>query len=131
LVGASTIFNTLSITVAQRTREFGLLRMVGAGRRQVLGSVVTEAFAIGLGASVVGLAAGYGLATLLNTVFASMGLDVPQTGMVFATRPIVVALVVGTLVTVLAGLVPAWRATRIAPVAALRDGGSGGHRVRL
>ena len=66
LVGAFTIFNTLSITVAQRTREFAMLRMVGAARRQVLGSVMIEALALGLGASVIGIGAGFGLAAGLN-----------------------------------------------------------------
>ena len=69
LVGAFTIFNTLSITVAQRTREFAMLRMVGAARRQVLGSVLLEALALGLGASIVGIAAGFGIAAGLNAVF--------------------------------------------------------------
>jgi putative ABC transport system permease protein len=120
LVGAFTIFNTLSITVAQRAREFGLLRMVGAGRRQVLGSVLVEALVIGALASAAGLAAGLGLAKGLNAALVSLGIDLPQTGTVFATRTIVVSALVGTIVTVLAGVVPAWRATRIAPVAALR-----------
>jgi putative ABC transport system permease protein len=131
LVGGLTIFNTLSITVAQRTREFGLLRMVGAERRQVLGTVLAEALAVGLAASVLGLVAGLGLAKALNAVFVAVGLDLPQTGTVFATRTIVVSLLVGTLVTVLAGLVPAWRATRVAPVAALRDADPNAGRVRL
>ena len=80
LVGAFTIFNSLSITVAQRSREFGLLRMVGASRRQVLGSVLVEALAMGAAASAVGLAAGFGLAKGLNALFKALGLDLPQTG---------------------------------------------------
>src|SRR6185436_14091380 len=131
LVGAFTIFNTLSITVAQRSREFGLLRMVGAGRRQVLGSVLVEALVIGLLASLIGLAAGFGIAKGLDAVFASMDMDLPEAGMVFASRTVVVSLLVGTLVTLLAGLVPAWRATRVPPVAALRDAAPGSGKVRL
>ena len=131
LVGAFTIFNTLSITVAQRTRELGLLRMVGAGRRQVLGSVLVEALAIGVLASVVGLVAGLGLAKALDALFDAMKLSLPEAGTVFATRTIVVSLLVGTGVTLLAGLLPAWRATRVAPVAALRAAETGGGRVRL
>ncbi|HSD80098.1 MAG TPA: ABC transporter permease, partial [Solirubrobacteraceae bacterium] len=127
LVGGFTIFNTLSITVAQRTREFGLLRLVGAGRRQVLGTVLAEALAIGLLASLVGLLAGLGLAKGLNALLSSMGVDLPQTGTVFGARTIVVSLLVGTLVTVAAGLKPAWRATRIAPVAALRHASADDH----
>ena len=84
LVGAFTIFNALSITVAQRSRELGLLRLVGASRRQVLGSVVVEALAIGVLASVVGVAAGYGLAKGLTALLASIGLDLPEAGTVFA-----------------------------------------------
>ncbi len=131
LVGAFTIFNTLSITVAQRTRELGLLRMVGAHRRQVLGSVLAEALAIGVLASVLGLFGGLGLAKALDALFDSMGLALPEAGTVFATRTIVVAMLVGTLVTLAAGLVPAWRATRVAPVEALRAATHGAGRLRL
>jgi putative ABC transport system permease protein len=131
LVGAFTIFNSLSITVAQRSREFGLLRLAGASRRQVLRTVIAEALAMGGAASVVGLGAGYGLAKGLDALFKSIGLDLPQTATVFATRTIVVALAVGVLVTLLAGLLPAWRATRVAPVEALRDAAPSSHRLRL
>jgi putative ABC transport system permease protein len=131
LVGAFTIFNTLSITVAQRTRELGLLRMVGAYRRQVLGSVLVEALAIGFGASVVGLFAGLALATGLDAMFTSMGIDLPDAGMVFALHTIVISLLVGTIVTLVAGLLPAWRATRVAPVEALRAATPGAGRKRL
>src|SRR3954451_2760497 len=121
-VGAFIIFNTLSITVAQRTKEFGLLRMIGASRRQVLGSVVLEAVVIGLIASIVGIAAGFGLAKLINVLFTSSGIALPTTGTVLASRTIIVAIAVGVGITTLAGLGPALRATRIAPVAALREG---------
>src|SRR4051794_12594426 len=121
-VGAFIIFNTLSITVAQRTKEFGLLRMIGASRRQVLGSVVLEAIVIGLIASIVGIAAGFGLSKLINALFTSSGIDLPTAGTVFASRTVIVALAVGVGITTLAGLGPALRATRIAPVAALREG---------
>ena len=84
-VGAFTIFNTLSITVAQRSREFGLLRMVGATRRQVLGSVLLEALAIGLLASLVGLGVGFGVAKGLDAIFRSMDLALPDAGIVFAS----------------------------------------------
>jgi putative ABC transport system permease protein len=130
-VGAFTIFNTLSITVAQRSREFGLLRMVGAARRQILGSVMLEALAIGLLASALGLAAGFGIAKGLDAIFDSMDLALPDAGMVFASRTIIVSMLVGTLVTLVAGLIPAWRATRVPPVAALRAADPGAHKVRL
>jgi putative ABC transport system permease protein len=121
-VGAFVIFNTLSITVAQRTREFATLRTVGASRRQVLVSVIVEALVIGLLASVIGLFAGLGLAVGLNELFVALNLDLPQTQTVFATRTIVVSLLVGTLVTLAAGLSPALRATRVPPIAAVREG---------
>jgi putative ABC transport system permease protein len=121
-VGAFVIFNTLSITVAQRTREFATLRTVGASRRQVLGSVILEALVIGLLASVIGLFAGLGLAVGLNELFIALNLDLPQTETVFATRTIVVSLLVGTVITLIAGLSPALRATRVPPIAAVREG---------
>ena len=127
-VGAFIIFNTLSITVAQRSRELALLRTVGASRRQVLRSVVLEALVLGLAASVSGIAFGLLLATGLMALFASVGVELPETGMVFAARTAIVALVVGTGVTVIAGLVPAIRATRVSPVEALRDGAAGIHQ---
>jgi putative ABC transport system permease protein len=121
-VGAFVIFNTISITVAQRTREFATLRTIGASRRQILTSVIVEALVIGLAASVVGLFGGLGLAVGLNELFAALGLELPQTQTVFATRTIVVSLLVGTLVTLAAGLFPAVRATRVPPIAAVREG---------
>src|SRR4051794_22800891 len=121
-VGAFIIFNTLGITVAQRTKEFGLLRMIGASRRQVLASVVLEAVVIGLLASIVGIAAGVGLAKGINALFTATGIDLPTTGTVFAARTVIVSLAVGVGITTIAGIGPALRATRIAPVAALREG---------
>ena len=121
VVGGFTIFNSLSITVAQRSRELGLLRLVGASRKQVLGSVVVEALALGVLASAVGVAAGFGIAKLLTAALASFGLDLPEVGTVFTAGTALVAMLVGIVVTVLAGLVPAWRATRVAPVEVLRE----------
>jgi putative ABC transport system permease protein len=121
-VGAFVIFNTLSITVAQRTREFATLRTIGASRRQLLWSVILESLVIGLIASIVGLFAGLGLAIGLNKLFEALELDLPTANTVFATRTIVVSLLVGTIVTLLAGLFPAIRATRVPPIAAVREG---------
>jgi putative ABC transport system permease protein len=117
-VGAFVIFNTLSITVAQRTREFATLRTLGASRKQVMRSVVIEGVVIGLLASVIGLFAGFGLAKLLT----ALGGDLPEAGMVFALRTVLVSLALGTVITVLASIVPARRATRVPPIAAVREG---------
>jgi putative ABC transport system permease protein len=121
-VGIFVIANTLSITIAQRTRELATLRTLGATRRQVLGSVMLEAFVIGVFASIAGLFLGLGLAKGLNKLFVHFGIDLPQAGTVFATRTIVVALAVGIVVTLLAALRPAIRATRVAPISAVREG---------
>ena len=130
-VGGFVIFNTLSITVAQRTRELATLRTLGASRRQVLRSVVLEATVLGVGASLIGLACGIGLAKGLSALFKALNLALPEAAMVIAARTLLVSIGVGTLVTVAAGLFPAIRATRIAPVAAVREGaGSTGHLTR-
>ena len=121
LVGALTIVNSLTITLAQRTREFGLLRLIGADRSQVLRAVVGEALVIGLVGSALGLAAGYGIALGLQSLFVSMGMELPEAGTVFATQTALIGMLVGTGITLLAGLLPAWRATRVAPVTALRE----------
>jgi putative ABC transport system permease protein len=128
-VGAFVIFNTLSITVAQRTRELGTLRTLGASRRQVLRSVVLEGLALGLAASVIGIALGVALAAGLAKLFAALELDLPRSDTVFALRTVLVSLAVGVGVTLLATLVPAIRATRIAPISAVRDGGASVKRL--
>ena len=121
-VGAFVIFNTLSITVAQRAREFATLRTIGASRRQVMRSVLLEGLAIGVIASIIGLFLGVALAKGLSSVFAALSLDLPKSGTVFATRTVVVSLVVGVLITALATLAPAIRATRVPPILAVREG---------
>jgi len=103
-------------------REFATLRTLGASRRQVLWSVVIEAFVIGLVGSVIGLFLGLGLAKLLNALFVAVGIDLPHGTTVFATRTVIVSLLVGTLVTLFASIRPARRATRVPPIAAVREG---------
>ena len=121
-VGAFVIFNTFSITVAQRTREFATLRTIGASRRQILGSVILESLVIGLLASLVGLGLGVLLAEGIEGLFRALGVELPTADRVFATRTVVVALVVGVGITLVAGLFPAIRATRVPPIAAVREG---------
>jgi putative ABC transport system permease protein len=120
LVGAFMIFNTFSITVAQRTRENGLLRALGASRRQVMGSVLVEAFTIGVLASLLGLAAGLGVAAGLEALLAATGSEIPTTSLVFNTRTVVVSLLAGIGVTLFAALSPARKAAKVAPVAAMQ-----------
>jgi putative ABC transport system permease protein len=121
-VGAFVIFNTFSITVAQRTREFATLRTLGASRRQVLGSVILESLVIGFLASLVGLGLGVLLAEGIEALFGSLGVELPTADRVFATRTVVVSLIVGVGITLLAGLFPAIRATRVPPISAVREG---------
>ena len=120
-VGAFTIFNTFSITVAQRTREFGMLRTLGATRRQVLTSVLIEALAIGALGAGIGIVAGIGVSDGLNALFKSAGIELPNTGSVVKTRSLVVPLLIGVIVTMLAAILPAIRATRVSPMEALSD----------
>jgi putative ABC transport system permease protein len=121
LVGSFLIFNTFSITVAQRIRELGMLRTLGATRGQILRGMVLEATVIGALGSVLGVLAGIGFASALNAIFKSFGIDLPNTGTVIAVRTIVLSLVVGMLVTLAAALSPALRATRVSPMAALLE----------
>jgi putative ABC transport system permease protein len=122
VVGAFIIFNTFSITVAQRVRELALLRTLGASRRQILSSVVYESLMLGVLGAGLGLLAGIGVAPLLDQLFKAFGATLPDNGTVIETRTVVVSLLVGIVVTVLAGLAPALRATRVPPVAAMREG---------
>ncbi|MFL5780250.1 MAG: ABC transporter permease, partial [Thermoleophilaceae bacterium] len=115
-VGSFVIYNTLSITVAQRTREFATLRTLGATRRQVLRSVLLEGFVVGVLASAVGLVLGLALAKGLNALFDALGLSLPQTGTVFKQRTVIVSLVLGTVITVVSTIAPARNATRVAPI---------------
>ncbi len=121
-VGAFVIFNTMSITVAQRTRELATLRTLGASRRQVRLSVLLEALVIGVIASLTGLALGVLLAKGLNALFDALGGGLPTAGLIFSWRTVLVSLAVGIIVTMLAGLFPALRATRVPPISAVREG---------
>lgn len=121
-VGSFVIANALSITIAQRTREFATLRTLGASRRQLLRTVVFEALITGILASVAGLFLGLGIAKGLFSLFDAVGFTLPNNGLVFRGRTVLIALLVGVLVTLVASLRPAVRATRVPPIAAVREG---------
>jgi putative ABC transport system permease protein len=118
-VGAFIIFNTFSITVAQRVTEFGLLRTLGASRPQILLTVLFEAIAVGLVGALIGLAGGYVMAELLNALLKAFGVDLPTTSLVMESRTVIVALLVGIVVTAVSSMIPALRSTRVPPIAAL------------
>jgi putative ABC transport system permease protein len=121
LVATFSIYNTFSIIVAQRTRSAALMRAVGASRFQVLVSVVFEAVVVGVLASAAGLAGGIGVAGLLKGLFDAAGFALPAGGIVVTGGAVLVSFVVGLVVTLLAGIVPAIKASRVPPLAALRD----------
>ena len=121
LVGSFLIHNTFSIIVAQRGRETALLRALGASRRQVLTAVLVEALTIGLIASLLGMAAGVAIAVGLKALLTAFGVDLPAGGIVFTPGTAVTSLVTGVGVTVLAALLPARRAAKVPPVAAMRE----------
>lgn len=122
-VGGFLIFNTFAITVAQRVREFAMLRTLGASARQILATVLVEAALIGLLASVLGIAGGFGFVELIKALFSGMGFDLPVSSLQLDVNTIVIALIVGMGSTVVAALFPALRATRVAPLEALRESG--------
>jgi putative ABC transport system permease protein len=120
-VGAFIIFNTFAIIVAQRSRELALFRALGASGRQVMTSVVFEAIVIGLVSSAIGVVFGIGIAIVLKSLISAVGLEIPSSGTVILPRTFLVSIVVGTIVTVVAAIVPARRAARVAPIEALRE----------
>ncbi|MER7502354.1 FtsX-like permease family protein [Nonomuraea pusilla] len=121
MVAALVIYNTFGILVAQRTREMALLRCIGATRRQVFGSIVLESAVVGLVASLLGLAVGYGLAALTLTVLGALDAPMPTDApLTLAPKTIAAGLGIGLVVTMCAALLPARSATRVAPIAALR-----------
>src|SRR4051794_37867999 len=122
LVGAFVIFNTLSITVAQRTRELATLRTLGASRKQVMRSVVAEGLVLGVVASAIGLVVGYGIAKGMIVLVDALGVDLPKGHTVVGTRTVLVSMGLGVGITLLASILPARRATRVPPIAAVREG---------
>ena len=104
--GSFVIFNVFSITVAQRTREFGMLRTLGANRGQILRTVLIEGFLIGLFASVIGILTGLGLAKGLSAILSAVGADLPTKALVVEPRTIIVSLIIGIGVTLVSSLIP-------------------------
>ncbi|MGH3325474.1 MAG: ABC transporter permease, partial [Streptomyces sp.] len=123
LVGIFLIVNTFSMLVAQRTREIGLMRAIGSSRRQVNRSVLIEALLLGVIGSVLGVGAGVGLAVGLMELMGMMGMNLSTSELTIKWTTPVIGLVLGIIVTVLAAYLPARRAGRVSPMAALRDAG--------
>jgi putative ABC transport system permease protein len=121
-VGSFVIANSLSITIAQRTREFATVRTIGGSRRQILTSILLEALVVGILASLAGLAVGVGLAKGLFWLFDAVGFTLPNSGLILRPTAVVIALAAGIIVTLVASLRPAFRATRVPPIAAVREG---------
>jgi len=121
VVATFSIHNTFSILVAQRTRESALLRAVGASRRQVISAVGAEALAVGTVATTIGFGVGLGLAAGLKALLAGAGIELPTAGIVVGADTLVIAAAVGILTTLVASIAPAIAASRVAPLAALRD----------
>jgi putative ABC transport system permease protein len=122
VVGTFIIANTFSMIVAQRTREFALLRSLGVSSRQLTGSVVGEAVVVGVLGSAIGVVAGAGLTKLIYTVIGSTGAGLPDTGVQVTVSSVVTPLILGVLVTVVSAWAPARRAGAVRPVEAMRSG---------
>ena len=121
VVSAFIIYNTFTIVLGQRIRELGLLRAVGASGGQISWSVLGEAIVVGLVATLLGLAAGMGIAFILDWIFSATGFDLPVDPTTIRLRTVIAALVVGVGITVASALAPALKARRVSPMAALRD----------
>ncbi|MFF5479216.1 ABC transporter permease [Streptomyces sp. NPDC012935] len=124
LVGIFLIINTFSMLVAQRTREIGLMRAIGSSRRQVNGSVLVEALLLGFIGSVLGVGAGVGIAVGLMKLMSMAGMNLSTDDLTVKVTTPVVGLILGVVVTVLAAYLPARRAGKVSPMAALRDAGT-------
>ncbi|MER5929659.1 FtsX-like permease family protein [Streptomyces sp. NPDC002054] len=128
LVGIFLIFNTFSMLVAQRTREIGLMRAIGSDRSQINRSVLTEAFLLGVVGSILGVGAGVGLAIGLMKLMGQLGMNLSTDDLTVLWTTPVIGLILGVVVTVVAAWIPARRASRVSPMAALRDAGTPGDR---
>jgi putative ABC transport system permease protein len=124
VVATLSINNTFTITVAQRTRELALMRAVGASRRQVRSSVAIEGLVVGAVSAAIGALAGLGVAGLLKGLFDSFGFALPAGGLTVHASALLIGLAAGTLATFIAAQLPARRAARVAPIAALQQAGA-------
>lgn len=129
LVAVFVIFNVFAITVAQRTRQFGLLRVVGSSPAQIRWIVVVEGLLIGILASALGVVAGLGVAAGLTALFDAVGISLPTAGLTLEPRTVYWAVGVGLVTTLIASLIPAIRASRISPIEAMREAGAEESRV--
>ncbi|SFC14543.1 ABC transporter permease [Streptomyces aidingensis] len=126
LVGIFLIVNTFTMLVAQRTREIGLMRAIGASRKQVYRSVLIEALLLGVVGSVLGFAAGLGIAVGLMALMGALGMNLSTDDLTIGVSVPVIGMVVGVTVTLLAAWLPARRAARVTPMDALREAGNPG-----
>ena len=120
-IGCFVIYNVFSITAAQRQRESALLRAIGANRRQVTIALLVEALIIGILGSVLGFVTGIGLSQALSALLNALGLEIPSSGLTIELNAIIFTVIVGTVITVLSAVLPALRAGRVSPLAAMRD----------
>ena len=120
-IGCFVIYNVFSITTAQRLKENALLRAIGANKRQVVIAMMVEALIIGLLGSALGFLSGIGLSRGLSAMLNAFGIELPTTGLTIQTNRIVLTMIVGTVITILSAILPALRAGRVPPLAALRD----------
>lgn len=120
-IGCFVIYNVFSITAAQRLGENALLRAIGASRRQVTNALLVEAMIIGLLGSILGFFSGIGLSRGLSALLEAVGVDIPSSGLSIEFRTVLITIVTGVIVTVLSAIIPAWRAGRVPPLAALRS----------
>ena len=120
-IGCFVIYNVFSITAAQRQRESALLRAIGANRRQVTIALLVEALIIGILGSVLGFVTGIGLSQALSALLNALGLEIPSSGLTIEPNAIIFTVIVGTVITVLSAVLPALRAGRVSPLAAMRD----------
>ena len=133
-VGSFVIYNVFSISAAQRQKENALLRALGANRAQITRSMLIESLVVGLFGSLLGFVGGIGISKLLSVALPALGFDLPSGGLVITASILINTVVVGLIVTVLSAVLPARRAGKVPPLAAMRATAietAGPGRVRL